>query len=139
MKQLFVFKKPIFKSKRDVYNRVFLYTCSSFFILGFGLMGVSRFREMGFITDDQAKQSYYLVAFFGLCAFIFYWYKAFQSFSAIMSDEIDKLPDVPETVICLQCHQPFLGDNLNELKCPKCGGAIEDLRGFYERHPELIN
>lgn len=134
---MFGLRKPQFKSKRDVYNRVGLYTCSAFFILGFGLMGVSRFRDLGLITYDQAKQSYYLVAFIGLGAFVYSWHKAFQAFSAIMSDQIDKLPDIPETVICLKCHQPISGDILKELKCPNCGGVVEDLRGFYDRHPEM--
>lgn len=133
---MFGLKKTKFKSRRDVYNRVVLYTLSSFFILGFGLMGVSRARDLGLITYDQAKQSYYIVAFCGLCAYVYCWYKAFQAFSAVMSDEIDKLPDIPETVICLKCRQPFFGDSLKELKCPKCGGSVEDLRGFYERHPD---
>ncbi len=45
--------------------------------------------------------------------------------------------DIPDTAICLNCKEPFAGKKLSSMKCPKCGGRLEDLIGFYERHPEL--
>jgi hypothetical protein len=43
----------------------------------------------------------------------------------------------PRTVICCKCLNPFSGDIYKESICPKCGGILENLEGFYKRHPEL--
>jgi Zn finger protein HypA/HybF involved in hydrogenase expression len=40
-------------------------------------------------------------------------------------------------VICLQCRQPFSNHEIKNSVCPKCGGTLENLTGFYDRHPEL--
>jgi len=40
-------------------------------------------------------------------------------------------------VICPSCLEPYeKEENLNQF-CKKCHGLVEDLDGFYERHPEL--
>lgn len=40
-------------------------------------------------------------------------------------------------VICFKCRKPFFAANTNGYKCPDCGGKLENLDGFYDRHPEL--
>ena len=39
--------------------------------------------------------------------------------------------------ICFKCRKPLYAASTNDDKCPYCGGNLEDLDGFYERHPEL--
>lgn len=39
--------------------------------------------------------------------------------------------------MCPRCVKPHQKKNVLELKCPVCGEALEDLTGFYERHPDL--
>lgn len=42
----------------------------------------------------------------------------------------------PATVlICVACERSVPAAGC-PTACPGCGGALEDLRGFYERHPE---
>eukprot|EP01022_Parablepharisma_sp_SALTPOND_P032517 TRINITY_DN850_c1_g1_i1.p2 TRINITY_DN850_c1_g1~~TRINITY_DN850_c1_g1_i1.p2 ORF type:complete len:289 (+),score=-1.33 TRINITY_DN850_c1_g1_i1:114-980(+) len=41
------------------------------------------------------------------------------------------------TMICVQCQVPHLPDGKVYKVCPKCGGRLEPIEGFYERHPEL--
>lgn len=43
----------------------------------------------------------------------------------------------PNYTICPSCLQPYFGDETKDNKCPKCNGELENLDGFYERHPEL--
>ena len=40
-------------------------------------------------------------------------------------------------LICPKCKQPFNKKDVLGDRCPKCEVELEDLKGFYERHPEL--
>jgi len=39
--------------------------------------------------------------------------------------------------ICSACRSVFRAKDVIGTACPKCSGQVEDLKGFYERHPEL--
>ena len=38
---------------------------------------------------------------------------------------------------CKKCMNTYAIDDIPNTKCPNCGDGLEDLEGFYERHPEL--
>lgn len=38
---------------------------------------------------------------------------------------------------CLCCGERFINGEMATSQCPKCGGELENIEGFYERHPEL--
>jgi len=40
-------------------------------------------------------------------------------------------------VICPQCKEPFNDRDVPDQRCPQCKAEVEELDGFYERHPEL--
>lgn len=40
-------------------------------------------------------------------------------------------------VICLDCRASFYAKEVSENTCPNCNGRIENVEGFYDRHPEL--
>ena len=40
-------------------------------------------------------------------------------------------------LICPKCRSPFNWKEVPDGRCPECKGELEDLEGFYERHPEL--
>jgi len=40
-------------------------------------------------------------------------------------------------LICPTCLKPFESKNIDEERCTTCGIDLENLKGFYERHPEL--
>jgi len=42
----------------------------------------------------------------------------------------------PEFVICGACDTPYRGIEVVNLLCPKCGTRVEDLEGYYDRHPD---
>jgi len=39
--------------------------------------------------------------------------------------------------MCKSCIKPFSRNNAPDLICPICNDKLEELEGFYERHPEL--
>ncbi len=41
------------------------------------------------------------------------------------------------TLICPKCEETLEQTIKKEIICPCCGTTLEDLKGFYERHPEL--
>jgi len=40
-------------------------------------------------------------------------------------------------IICSECSKTFYAKDIPDQKCPKCNAKLEDMEGFYERHPEL--
>ena len=50
-----------------------------------------------------------------------------------------KIPKEPyeDFVICPECMNSFYAKDVHQNQCPKCEGTVEDLDGFYDRHPEL--
>jgi len=54
--------------------------------------------------------------------------------------KIKKKPDeVPLYVICTSCLKPWHSNETSDKACPDCGGGLEDVNGFYNRHPDLKN
>jgi uncharacterized membrane protein YvbJ len=43
----------------------------------------------------------------------------------------------PPYLICRKCKETTEKGKESSALCTKCGGELEDLEGFYERHPEL--
>jgi hypothetical protein len=41
-----------------------------------------------------------------------------------------------EVMICVNCLAPYSKQSVETSSCPKCGGMLEALKGFYERHPD---
>lgn len=40
-------------------------------------------------------------------------------------------------LICPNCRKPYNKKNITNRRCPDCSTMLEELDGFYERHPEL--
>ena len=47
-----------------------------------------------------------------------------------------KLTNKPVNYICGKCESVYEGQNVIGNICPKCGSVFEDLKGYYDRHPE---
>jgi hypothetical protein len=48
-----------------------------------------------------------------------------------------KAKDDKKVLMCPKCIKPFYKKDCQDLICPECQGPLEELSGFYERHPEL--
>lgn len=70
-----------------------------------------------------------------ILGFFFIW-SSFRK-KTIVADK--KARDGKQILMCLKCVKPFYKNACLNLRCPICNGLLEDLEGFYERHPELKN
>jgi hypothetical protein len=48
-----------------------------------------------------------------------------------------KWKSVSDYLICKECLTTYVRSELKNHHCPKCEGSLDELNGFYERHPEL--
>lgn len=48
-----------------------------------------------------------------------------------------KAKDEKKVLMCPKCIKPLYKKDSEDLKCPDCQAPLEELSGFYERHPEL--
>ena len=67
-----------------------------------------------------------IVALFGVALIVFAIFR-----KSTPDKEEDKF------LICPKCKTPFNQKDLTDSRCPECKAELEDLEGFYERHPEL--
>jgi Zn finger protein HypA/HybF involved in hydrogenase expression len=56
---------------------------------------------------------------------------------ALRQDIWDKKKIKQAEMICPKCETIYMSLDQPGHKCPHCGVGLEDLKGFYERHPEL--
>ena len=64
-------------------------------------------------------------------------FSIWSSFRKKTIEEEQKIKEEKKVLMCPQCLKPFYKRDCNDLKCPQCQATLEDLSGFYERHPEL--
>ena len=65
---------------------------------------------------------------------------AFFIFSCFRKKTIEaekKAKDDKKLLMCPKCIKPFYKKDCQDLTCPECQTPLEELSGFYERHPEL--
>jgi len=48
----------------------------------------------------------------------------------------EEKPNLPEFTVCPKCKESFWGNDTPDLKCKKCGHNLEEMNGYYKRHPE---
>lgn len=60
-----------------------------------------------------------------------------SSFRKKVIEAEKKFKDEEKILMCPICIKPFYKKDAQALKCPDCQSPLEDLTGFYERHPEL--
>ncbi len=115
-------------------DTVFVFLSVPHFIVGAGIVGALKATTYGAISADNEKLFIYFIVFVAVLVLPYAWYRAFHAFFALMKDNYG---NIPETLVCLSCQEPYPFDKINKFICPQCGGTLEDLEGFYERHPEL--
>lgn len=89
----------------------------------------SRFK----ITFDFSDIKWPLGGGFIILGAFFIW----SSFRKKTIEADKKAKDEKKVLMCPKCIKPFYKKDCEALKCPDCQAPIEELPGFYERHPEL--
>jgi hypothetical protein len=129
---MFGFLRPKFKSESDAgLSLIFNLTLVIAIIAG-GSRGQSLV-ERGDLSYDRFVQGSKYILIAALIAFLVMVYKSIWALRALWKGDYTNEPD---NVICLNCRSPFIYDSVKSLKCPKCGGTLENLKGFFERHPD---
>ena len=67
---------------------------------------------------------------------IFFIWSSFRK-KAIEAEK--KAKDDKKVLMCSKCVRPYYKKDCPSSKCPECQTPLEELSGFYERHPELKN
>jgi magnesium-transporting ATPase (P-type) len=60
----------------------------------------------------------------------------YSTFYGLYQAKKGKIPNLPFNSICYNCQSVFNIFEITSMVCTKCGGKLEDLKGFYDRHPE---
>lgn len=103
-------------------------------ILGFLIIyhGISTIKNAGFswfglfIVVENNK--YFIGGLFILVGLFFVWLSIWRKAIRLIEGEFFK---------CISCGEVIDSKLLKNLICPKCNGVLEELEGFYERHPEI--
>jgi len=128
---LFGLKKPIVKSRsRAIGDIVFLFILPLLMVIGI----LYEMHGDGNVSNEKADQWAEDILFAVIMVFPYGLYKAYWAVIAIIRNDYS---DESEMVICLNCNEMFSIHKVNKMICPKCTGALENLSGFYDRHPDL--
>ena len=65
---------------------------------------------------------------------IFFIWSPFMK-KAILAER--KAKNDKKVLMCPKCIKPFYRKDCQDLTCPECQCQLEELSGFYERHPEF--
>lgn len=130
-------KKSEFTSKQDVYSSFFSWFTAPMLVLGVGVYIITWWSKHG-VGFEWAKQSMYLLVAVFLGVLGYSLYKSFRALKVMNSNrEYEKLPNIPDFVMCAKCLEPIRGNDAIDMKCTKCGEKFESIDGFYDRHPDL--
>ena len=129
---MFGFLRPKFKSEKDAMLSFITNLTLVIAILAGGLRG-HGLVERGDLSYDRFVQSFKYILIAVLIAFILMVYKSVWALRALWKNDYT---NEPENVMCLNCRSVFVYDVIKSLNCSKCGGSLEKLEGFYERHPD---
>jgi hypothetical protein len=113
-----------------------------------GILMLRGYQRYGYINIGKVGADFFV---YGKAAVITIWgilggslllslYCVFQTAKTIVMvrrNDIREAIPPPHFIICIKCEKSFRSEALNGFRCPECGGELEDLRGFYEKHPEF--
>jgi len=57
--------------------------------------------------------------------------------SSLRKKAVKQAKEDKRVLICHKCERSFYRKDLSDLRCPVCDEPLEELRGFYKRHPDL--
>lgn len=138
-------KNP-FPSKKQAFKTLAVGYSLSVVSLFIGFMWLSEYRKFGYYIDRKYGFIFYgdsaLVTIIGIISlssllllYTIYW--TICVFILIRRKEFKQLIYKPEFVICPKCKKPYYSKDIPDLRCLNCGERVEDISGFYDRHPEL--
>jgi hypothetical protein len=111
------------KCKDDIFRRIGY--------LALGLLSC----WVGFIFHRDAWDNHHGVPVPRFAGIVLACFGVFLILYSIFAKKIPKAQD-DHFVICTECGETFFAKEVPDQICPKCKGQMEELKGYYERHPE---
>jgi len=110
------------------HNRIRTGYLVGFALTGLGVLVIVRggFYHLGHFVDFSGYHIPFGITIFTLG--VFFLFTAFRRKTRDLKDM---------ALICPKCKESFIKEDIPQQRCPKCEVELEDLEGFYERHPEL--
>jgi hypothetical protein len=132
-----------FLSKRGARKTVALSYIFSISVLFFGLMMYREHKEYGYLSirgthiygNDALVTAVATIAV-SILIFLFAVYVTVIYLFFLNRSDFRKIPP-SDVLICSKCQTPITVNEASGFVCPKCGGTLEDVKGFYTRHPEF--
>jgi rubredoxin len=135
--------KDVFSSRSRYYRTVITFLLLSGLFLLVALVMLHEYKSTGGVTfrlihfqgDDALNP---IIGFF-ILMLITLAYASFVGLYGIWffkSAIENKEQLLPENWVCTKCGNTFPGDAAKDKKCPTCAGTLEDLDGYFDRHPE---
>jgi hypothetical protein len=135
-------RKSKFESKKDLSQLLLIsYLLAGIFIYK-GLSFYSIHKEYGSFkmwffspfTIDIFEGSRGVIIILFLIGFAIIVYSIYLSVCYFVLKENDYWPAF---LMCKQCLRPYARADITSNSCQECGALLENLVGFYDRHPEL--
>jgi hypothetical protein len=135
-------RKSKFESKRALFQLLlFSYLFAGlFFYKGFGLYSIYKEYgafKMSFFSPSvlyEGSGAVTTISFvcFLVCAILIYSMYLSVCYFVLKGNDY-----WPAFLMCKQCLRPYARGDITSTSCPECGALLENLVGFYYRHPEL--
>jgi hypothetical protein len=133
-----------FLSKRSARNTVAVAYAFSILVFLGGMKIYYEYTKYGYfstrgmhISGNDALITVVATIAFSVVFFLFAIYATIMYLFFTNRGDFTKLPTRPDVLICSKCQTVISANETFSFVCPKCGGSLEDAKGFYERHPEL--
>lgn len=128
--------KQRFVSKNEALSSLYLWVTIPVASVFLGIYAISRASRAYPLTNEVITRGYYVAFIQAAVIGTYACYKIIQALKSIYRDDFNNLPET-STMICVKCMEPAILDEATGMICKKCGGTLEEVRGFYDRHPEL--
>jgi intracellular septation protein A len=136
--------RDVYSSKKRFFTTVGKWYLITLVILIPNVTMYNKFKQSGYIMIRTVVVNgndalYFIGSSFFVCliTFIYASFIGMYGLWYFKTSSAKKVDLTPENWICIKCRTTFAGYSVNNCSCPKCGHDLEDLEGFYERHPQL--
>ncbi len=135
------------KASKKVLKSLFSTYGPAGLLLLMALLSAWEYKTKGFISakgyrfyGEEGRTIAWLTLLVASGGFIYYTILSFIKLRNAQARKqyVTEIDEEPKYLICLRCCKPFLNEQTGKNpSCPLCKGTeIEELSGFFERHPE---
>ena len=114
-----------------IFGHIFVSLCLLYLGLSFSF---NSFPSIGGFPVSRGTGVFFIALSISYLAFVIIYRR--RIIEAKIAEKEIKI-EANRTMICPSCREPAFATEFPDNKCPKCDSEVENLYGFYDRHPEL--